>query len=307
MIPSLRPAVLRVTAAVSVIVATASGIGRLSGQEAPGPAPVSAPARPSAPVVKQAPIGSEACGPCSVYNALQAGTADFRAVLAALPAGTPEDRVRHLITTHGTKPAVVHRGRFPRYTADGGMPADEMPLFLQDVLGGAGAPAGRTVVATWLERAADEPQDKHLRRVHATLKRHLDAGLPPIIDVQSYAARPTGWRFLWDRLAGHFVVVVEVQPVIEDGDKQFWFRYADSLTGRVERAFASLEEARPYSATRHFTPNPDGSLKWTWLEGFPYLVVSAPSLRMGTDREPFQSRTIIVLRHVTGVAPPAAD
>jgi hypothetical protein len=99
-------------------------------------------------------------------------------------------------------------------------------------------------------------------------------------------------------LAGHFVVIVELQPKLLDNDKQFGFRYVDSLTGKIESAHVALEQARPFSATRSFAVARDGSLEWQWVEGYPYLVVTAPSLRLSTDKEPWQARTIIVLRHV---------
>ena len=160
------------------------------------------------------------------------------------------------------------------------------------------------VTGDYMDRKKDEPREKHLRRVHENLRRSLEAGFPPIIDLRSFAARPAGKDYLWNGLMGHLVAVVEVQPKLSEDDNGFWFRYADSLTGKVETGLAHLA-TRNFTATRRFSVGKDGSEQWEWVSDYPYLVVSSPTLRLGTDKEPWHDRTNIVLRHAVFVSPGA--
>jgi hypothetical protein len=258
------------------------------------------PRKPHLVVVKQESIGDMACAPCAVINMAARGSEELQARAAALPGDTPEQRVRALIDRYGSKPSTIYTDKRNRYTAKHGVAAEELADLVNDFLADGG---GLRVVGEYLDRIKDEPAEKHLRRVHELLRKSLEAGVPPIVEVRSFAARPAGDEHKWQGLMGHFVTVVEIDPAVPEGDKGFRFRFADSYTGKIETAYAHAEEARNFSATRRFSVSPEGVEQWEWITDYPYLVVTAPSLRLLTQKEPWHARTIIVLRHAVVAQP----
>jgi hypothetical protein len=250
--------------------------------------------KPQPAVVSQQALGDMACGPCALYNAFAQGSPELRDLAYRLPGDTPTDRVRSLIQRYGSKASETYRGTRTRFTPVHGLAsADGLALandWLEDY-------QLARVWGDYLERAKDETGNQHLRRVHALCKGSLAAGLPPVLELRSFAARPYGKDYRWDALAGHLVALVEIQPALAEGEKGFSFRFADSLSGRVEFGYLHLEEARSFAATKRFTVSAQGKEQWEWLAGFPYLQVTAPSLRLLTDREPWHARTTITLRY----------
>jgi hypothetical protein len=249
--------------------------------------------------VSQKLIGSLACGACSLYNMLASGRPELRKIAASLPGATPEERVRHILNKYGEGPSSVYPNR-ARYSAKtGGIAAEDMHGLANDCLKDFGL---KPLSSDYLERKDGETPTQHFRRVHALLLNSVRAGVPPIINVRAYVANPKGDSFQWDGLFGHSVVLVDIDSELRDSDKGFRFRYADSDTGQekgtVESGYASLEEFRPFSAPRSFSVSPaDNQEKWEWKSGSPFLVVTAPSLSLGTQNEANYKRTLITLRH----------
>lgn len=258
------------------------------------PAAFQADARPleAPPVVfRQAPIGSMACGPCSLYNALVAGGPLHQAAANALPGANHEERIRSLIADYGQGPSQVYRGKRNRYDANRGMPPGDLVVMANDYLGQEGAPA---VEGRWLKRLEGETQDEQLRRIHTAF---ATATLPPVIEVRSFHAdiKKRGDP-LWEGLFGHYLVVRSVDPLPENVDPSgFLMRCADSYTGRIIPVFASIERFRPYTATDGFTVNEKGEEKWHWAPNSPYLLLTAPDLSLRTQRADWFERSFMAL------------
>src|SRR5688572_10972471 len=87
-----------------LVMALVAGIGLLASL-APAQEP---PRKPRPAVVKQEAIGDMACAPCAVLNMVVSGSDNVRACGSALPGDTPEQRVRALIDTHGSKPSTTY-------------------------------------------------------------------------------------------------------------------------------------------------------------------------------------------------------
>ncbi len=71
----------------------------------------------------------------------------------------------------------------------------------------------------------------------------------------------------------------------------FRFGYADSATGRIDYGYAYVDEARDFIAAK------GNAEKWEWLHDRPFLLVTAPSLRLRTQTVPWSARTIIILNY----------
>ena len=78
---------------------------------------------------------------------------------------------------------------------------------------------------------------------------------------------------------------------IDDGEKGFRFTYADSFTGRLETGYAHVDEARNFTAAK------GDEKRWEWLTDRPFLLVTAPTLRLSTQKQPWQLRTIITINY----------
>ncbi len=248
-------------------------------------------AAPDPVVFKQGPIGSMACGPCSLYNALVAGGPRHRAAARALPGSSHEEKVRALIAGYGSVPSEVYHGKRSRYDAKRGTTSGDLVALANDYLSQQGAPA---VEGRWLNRLEDETQDEQLRRVHRAFD---SAALPPVIEVRSFHAdvKEKGDP-LWEGLFGHFLVVRAVDPLPEsEAASGFLMHCADSYTGRMIPVFASIERFRPYTATNGFTVDEKGKEQWRWARNSPYLLLTAPDLSLRTQRADWYERSFMAL------------
>jgi hypothetical protein len=241
------------------------------------------------PVLNQKHIGESACGPCSVINALAWGDQALRRRLAELPGDTLQAKVQGIIDTFGPKPSVAYEGK-SRYRAADGMTWLDVPPFFNDALQGS----GKSVTGAYMDRGAGESLDAHLRRVHGRLKRSIDAGVPVVTSLRSFAPKfnEQDEKYLWEGLHGHWVTIVAVSDEPADNQKGFTFKYADPGTGRVEHGYLWYDEARNFTAAR------GDAQKWEWLPNRPFLLVTAPSLRLNTQRQPWHLRTIVTLNYV---------
>ena len=117
--------------------------------------------------------------------------------------------------------------------------------------------------------------------------------MPVITSFRSFAPswneKKKEWE--WEGLFQHFVAVVSVQETLAEGEKGFSFAYADSHTGRLEHGYANIDEARNFTAAKGNTE------RWVWRTDRPFLLVTAPSLRLKTQEQPWYVRTIITLNY----------
>ena len=281
--------------ATSVFAACASPPQGIESRTAPAPeATVSAAAYQAAPepiVFKQGPIGSMACGPCSLYNALVAGSPAHQRAANALPGATHEEKIRSFIADYGPGPSKVYRGKRKLYDEKRGTPSGDLVAMANDFLAGDGTPA---VEGRWLKRLEDESQDAQLRRIHSAF---ANATLPPVIEVRSFHAdiKKRGDP-LWEGLFGHYLVVRSVDPLPpNEAASGFLMRCADSYTGRIIPVFASIERFRPYTATDGFTVDDKGKEQWRWASNSPYLLLTAPDLSLRTQRADWFERSFMAL------------
>lgn len=236
------------------------------------------------PIVAQGSIGVNACGPCALYNALVWGSDDLHRLAKELPGDGAAERIKAVIRKYGAKPSEEHA----RYSdADGITWIDHLHL-TNDLFRAHGV---APVHGRYLERRDKETPVDGLRRVHKLLRASLDAGLPPIVSVRSFAALNNGKEHLWEGLHGHWVTIVEVPKALAEREKGFRFGFLDPELGTLEYGYAYAEEARDFAATK------GNNEKWVWLSNRPFLLVAAPSLRLHTQDQPWHARTTIILNY----------
>jgi hypothetical protein len=251
------------------------------------PAPA-APARDDRPVVSQKPLGVNACGPCAVVNALLRAKPPYRDVLESLEGDTPAEKARTLIGRFGKTPSKAYDGEMA-YQPERGITWVDMTACLNALLKDRQAPS---LEGSYLDRRRDEPLGDHLRRIHGILAASIRKGMPVVTSVRSFAPKPKKeGEHVWTGLNGHYITITAVQERIDKDEKGFRFMYADSFTGRLDTGYAHVDEARNFTAAK------GDAKRWEWVSDRPFLLVTAPSLRLSTQKQPWHLRTIIILNY----------
>jgi hypothetical protein len=239
-------------------------------------------------IVSQKEAPSNACGPASILNALLYSRGPLSRLYDAVPGETDAAKIRHLLETYGNRASVSYE-QGARYRKNG-IACEDVTAVFNDLLGALDAPR---VEGTFLDRLEEEATGDHLRRVHERFRASIAAGVPVVTSFRSFAAahdeKKKAW--LWEGLFQHFVAVIEVQETLDEGEKGFRFTYVDSDTNRREFGYARIEEARNFTAAK------GNAETWVWRKNRPFLCVTAPSLRLKTQNQPWYARTVITLNY----------
>ncbi len=248
---------------------------------------VSVPVDPGT-LARQGDLDATACGPISVVNALALGDAACRRALADLRGDSNVRRAEDLLERFASRPSRDY-GEGTRRRRDGISCAD-----LADLLGEAVAQSGLKATGQFLDRRPNEADGAYLRRVHGLLSQALRERRPPIVSLRSFAVAadpkfPDGYS--WNGVLNHFVVVTRVPAKLADHEWGFTFEFVDPQTARTESAYVYLERERPFVAAK------GNDSKYEWKDGSPFLLVTAPTLPLATNRQTWWSRTIITLNY----------
>lgn len=243
------------------------------------------------PVVAQEPIGKNACGPCAVVNTLLRAKAPWRALLDRVEGATPPDKARTVAGLFAKKPSGAYGKGEPAYNEKRGMAPADLAASFNELLTELGSKD--LLEGSYLDRRAEESLDEHLRRIHGLFAASLKQGMPVLLSVRSFAPEVNARtkEFQWTGLVGHFVAVTEVPETLRSGDKGFPFSFADSYTGKLESGYAFFDEARNFTAAKGDEKN------WKWVTDRPFLLVTAPSLRLATQDQAWYLRTTIILNY----------
>lgn len=246
-------------------------------------------------IVLEHDVGDCACGPCAIFNAFQFGGTTLTNLAWSLPGKTPADKVDSLIAMFGGKPSLLARNE-PRYLAQGGMWGADIAPFINDWLeqdGSAFSVRGEYLTLQW-----DETPQEQLHRVYRQLRRSLQKGFPPIVNLQSYTARSGLGRAGWTWLDGHFVTVVAVQDSLDRDAGGFTMWVADSESGRVLQASVCAGPDHPFRAITGERVGRNGAEIDSWTAGHPYLLVQSPRLEGILEGDAASPQTLCVLQYL---------
>ncbi len=229
-----------------------------------------------------------ACGPCAVVNALLRAKAPYRNALEPLGGDTPSDKARNLIGRFSKTPSQAYDGEMA-YKPERGITWVDMTACFNALLKERQAPS---LKGSYLDRHRDESLGNHLRRIHGILAVSIRKGMPVVTSVRSFAPKPKeDGEHVWSGLNGHYVTITTVQERMDKDEKGFRFTYADPFTGRLDTGYAHVDEARNFTAAK------GDEKRWNWVSDRPFLLVTAPSLRLSTQKQPWHLRTIIILNY----------
>ncbi|MCA9321167.1 MAG: hypothetical protein KDB53_10550 [Planctomycetes bacterium] len=247
--------------------------------------------------LNQEEIGAFSCGPCAIVNSLRFATDDrWKAALEGLKGATPKEKVEDLIKRYGSKPSVSYAPPKTLYGADRGSSPLDIVTCMNALFDDHDLPR---LEGTFLDIAAEESGSQHLRRVHEGMKRTLDSGLPVLLSLRSFGTTfdEVNGRFIWEGLFGHFVTIIEVQDALETTEKGFRFVYIDSdeSEGQRQHGYLHVEQNRAFWAKK------GDAERWEGLNGFPFLMVTAPSLAMGLPHSSWHTRTYVMANYAAFV------
>ncbi len=143
----------------------------------------------------------------------------------------------------------------------------------------------------YLDRGPHEDSIKLGKRIHKILLKSLEQGEPPVIMLRAQVAHREKFSSRWNEITGHFLTVTAM-PVDTSTDGSFCLEYLDSYDGEKHQLFVYQEE-RNFLAAK----GPPSKGKNNWIDDYPFLIVAAPALRLGTNGERWNERTIIYLHH----------
>lgn len=238
-------------------------------------------------IVDQRSINEFACGPCCIVNSITHSEPGAGLTVQHLDGESGAEKARFIIDRYGSRASASHddsvriNGRFT------GMSPEDLVLTFNEILDDGGCEMN--VAGAFLNRRPDESIQGNLTRVHSLIRGALDAGLPPLFSVRAFVARQKEGDSapLWHALTTHYVVIDSVQDELRPNESAFSFQYLDSFTGQRELGYIYAEEAR------NFTAAMGDAEHWEWLNNRPFPLVLSPSLRLKTQEQEFQARTII--------------
>lgn len=249
-------------------------------------------------VLRQDDLDTKACGPVSLVHVLQFGDAACRKALGLLPGGTPAQRAAAVMERFGGKPSRDY-GEGKRVRGDGISCVD-----LTDIAREVVTPAGLTATGDFLDRRKNEADRTFLHRVHRRLADALRTGRAPLVSLRSFATAVDSKMqdgYSWNGVQGHFVVVTRVPAKLADHELGFRFEFIDSKSGRVESGYIYLERRRAFLAAK------GNSARYEWKRGSPFLLVTAPTLSLGVDAQPWWARSIVTLNYVITIEAAGED
>lgn len=171
---------------------------------------------------------------------------------------------------------------------------DDVAPFINDWLADSAAPPvrGERLMLSW-----NETPQSHLQRVYHELSHSLAAGFPPVVNLQSYAARENFFHHYWKWMDGHFVTVVAVQDALPQNASDFSMWVADSQTGRILQVIVYAGESSSPHALSSLRGKRSG--KESGNPDYRYLIIQSPRLETILEGNTAQSgQTICVLQYV---------
>ena len=239
---------------------------------------------------------SEACGPTAMINALRFGTSEMQNVFNTLVGNDDRTRLRFTIDRYFKNKNSVVFPRAKRIGHNGVFAADLLNAF-NDLLRENNLEPLKSLE---LDRQDGESDRDFLERVHENLKRSLRQGVPPIIQLRSFAAMPENEgsiRVVWKATNSHFVVLTRVPTKLREQDMGFTFDAIDSNGGRLVSGYVFGEKHLPFRAEKGTT----SPAEVEWLSGRPFLLVKAPGVVSLQPRKAiWKDRVIVTLSEMIG-------
>jgi len=245
--------------------------------------------------VDQLKFHKKACGPACLVNALQFGTEERKAAFRKMKGKTGVAKMKSLTKSFSQMPSWYFKDQL--FSPEDGMRSRDLAIASNQLLYQLRAPK---FSALYADRTKNETGVHFLQRVSGKVANSLAAGQPVIATIEAYGIeRPPedkkSGEILWNRINGHFVLIVAIDTIEEDDQLSLRMKYLDPEGGEVRTAYLYAEERRKFGARKFLTEENE-----PWLKGSPFLQVLAPHLTMSIDQEVWHNRTTMHLTFLIG-------
>ncbi len=242
------------------------------------------------PIVNQGSIADIACGPCAMFNWMSQGGEQLNGVLTTFAEEkTPEQTVRQIIDTYGTRTSVTNPSVARYGPHNGGVGSVNLMVMARELLGDH-LESPPTLRGEYLQQRDGESNREHLERIVGWFSESIDSGIPVLFYLRGYK-RTSGHSRQPPMTFGHHVVILSLDGALEDVEgkaSRIGFTFADSSSGRVDQGV--LQVADQVFTAPTFTYRFEGERALTTeriRSGRPLLEVRIPSYESayppGTD------------------------
>lgn len=232
------------------------------------------------------------CGPASILNCLKFSRVEFRELYEKLVGA--EDGVKMRFVTDRyfrLRDSVVYPGQ-KRWGVHG-IATGDLVKGLNELLADHDLD---DLSGSYLDRNHEEGSLEFARRIHGMMKKSVDRGVMPILSLRSFYVRQQeelGDQPAWETGPHHNVVVTSVSD-FEVGSG-FLITALDPWQGREIAAFLYREGAQSFRALKGVEPTGE------WLDGTPFLLVSAPeAVTLRPKTLEWHERWIVVANFLIG-------
>ena len=151
----------------------------------------------------------------------------------------------------------------------------------------------------YLDRKEKESDPDYLKRIHKWMRRSVERGFPPVLSLRSFAVKTDEKnenKPAWRAMNHHFVAIRSVSTELKENAAGFEVGVIDSSSGKVSQVFIHLEpNNQPFRAMK------GNEIEGEWLDGRPFLLVTAPHITVLTPKNlAWSDRHIVIANSLIG-------
>lgn len=182
------------------------------------------------PPVNQLRTSGNACGPACLLDSFRSGSKKWRASIQKIEGSTDNEKIIGIIKAHGRKGSRLDPKR-ARWNTRQGINAPDLADMANDMRTGMWMGTVKQQLFFPTER---ESSSQLLRRVHGSLVRSLEKGLPPTLSVRRAALRAPSKNsaLVWLTVKRHFVVLTGLPATLPKNSSSFRVTYHDPWGGK---------------------------------------------------------------------------
>ena len=239
------------------------------------------------------PDSPNGCAPATMLNLLRFGDAVYTPALNGIVGSDDGVKMRFLVDRYFRhRPSTIDASRM-RWGVHG-IDARDLAAGMNELLADHRiAPLS----STYLDREPEEKDRDHLARVVDLIRRSLDAGTPPVLNLRTYLVKvreENGDQPVWETARSHFVLITAIRG--EPGEIGSELEVIDPWQGRRTTLYLHRE-----ANGRSFRALKGSEDAGEWLDGRPFLQVLAPGVpTLRPANLEWHDRYLAVASHLIG-------
>lgn len=239
--------------------------------------------------IDQHTINSNGCGPVAQLNAYNFSSEKWRKKTDLIPGKTPGKRFEYLVLKYGNRFSRHVHGRM-RWSPRRGMSSPDLLDYINDFHSVARLPRLKLDSAFLKDK---ETQFQLLQRTHRQMKKSMEKGFPPIIDLRRFAKKTSQGGHMWRSVFGHFVTVYSIPNHLGPDATAIPIKYIDPSGGRIKIGSISIPKT-------NFFANDATNRTDLKLRKSPCLEANFPQTSVGKKYIKKGEKNILILSSIIG-------